>query len=111
MVLDVVAAAEVLLRLDEPGPRPQLLFAEPEKLVMTDSFADEHGQVVPATYYGMSPDFPLQLLITVTFEELKGNRTRLTLRHSGINGISAADREGMRQGWTESFDKLAQILG
>ncbi len=83
----------------------------PEKLVMTDSFADEHGQVVPATYYGMSPDTPLEMLITVTFEELKGNRTRLTLRHSGIRGISAADMEGMQQGWNESFDKLARILG
>jgi len=82
-----------------------------EKLVMTDSFADEHGQVVPATYYGMSPDIPLEMLIAVTFEELDGGRTRLTLRHSGIKGISAADREGMQQGWTESFDKLAQMLG
>ncbi len=45
--------------------------AEPEKLVMTDSFADEHGRVVPATYYGMSPDTPLEMLITVTFEEMR----------------------------------------
>ena len=77
---------------------------------MTDSFADEHGQVVPATYYGMSPDFPQQMLITVTFEELDGGRTRLTLRHSGFRGISAADLEGMQQGWMESFDKLAEYL-
>ena len=34
----------------------------------------------------------------------------LTLRHSGIRGISAADLEGMQQGWMESFDKLAEYL-
>ena len=31
---------------------------EPEKLVMTDSFADEKGNVVDASYYGMGEDFP-----------------------------------------------------
>ncbi len=32
------------------------------------------------------------------------------MRHSGIRGISAADLEGMQQGWNESFDKLAEYL-
>lgn len=82
----------------------------PERLVMTDSFADENGNVVPATYYGMSPDFPQELLITVTLEELEGGRTSLTLTHSGIKGMNAADREGMQHGWIESFDKLAEYL-
>lgn len=31
-----------------------------ERLVMTDSFADENGNTVPASYYGMSKDFPLE---------------------------------------------------
>lgn len=81
----------------------------PERLVMTDSFADEHGNVVPATHYGLSADFPLELLITVTFEEHEG-KTKLTLRHSGIDGINATDRGNMQQGWEESFDKLAESL-
>jgi hypothetical protein len=34
----------------------------------------------------------------------------LTLMHSGIRGISAADLEGMQQGGMESFDKLAEYL-
>jgi uncharacterized protein YndB with AHSA1/START domain len=29
----------------------------PERLVMTDSFADEKGNTVPASYYGLSDDF------------------------------------------------------
>ncbi len=37
-----------------------------EKLVMTDSFADEKGNVVPASHYGMAGEFPLELLVTLT---------------------------------------------
>ena len=53
-----------------------------EKLVLTDSFSDEKGNVVPATHYGMAADLPLEMLITVTFEEL-GGRTKMTLRQVG----------------------------
>ncbi len=79
----------------------------PERLVMTDSFADENGKTVPATHYGMSKDFPLEMVITVSFEELDG-KTKLTLRHAGIP--SGADSEAARQGWNEFFDKLAEYL-
>jgi uncharacterized protein YndB with AHSA1/START domain len=82
---------------------------EPERIVMTDSFADKEGNVVPASHYGMSGDWPLEMLVTVTFEEHNG-KTKLTLRHSGIGGITATDRANMQQGWSESFDKLAEIL-
>jgi uncharacterized protein YndB with AHSA1/START domain len=34
--------------------------AAPKLLVMTDSFADENGNIVPASYYEMSKDFPLE---------------------------------------------------
>jgi len=81
----------------------------PERMVMTDSFADESGNVVSASYYGMSPKWPMELLITVTFEEDNG-KTKQTLKHSGIAGISAKDRTDMMQGWSESFDKLADYL-
>jgi uncharacterized protein YndB with AHSA1/START domain len=81
--------------------------AEPEQIVCTDSFADEKGNVVPATHYGMSSDFPLEMLVTVTFEEDEG-KTELTLRHVGIP--SGADHDGAQQGWNESFDKLADVL-
>jgi len=80
---------------------------ESERIVCTDSFADERGNVVPATHYGMSADFPLEMLTTVTFEQHEG-KTKLTLIHVGIP--SGADRDGARQGWNESFDKLAEHL-
>ena len=78
-----------------------------ERIVFTDCFADEQGNVVPATHYGMSPDFPLEMLVIVTFEDLDG-KTKMTLEHIGIP--TGPDSEGAQQGWSESFDKLAKTL-
>ena len=79
----------------------------PERLVATDSFADEKGNVVPATYYGMSPDFPLEMLMTLTLEEYNG-KTKLTLQHVGIP--AGENRDSAQQGWNESLDKLVEYL-
>ena len=78
-----------------------------EKIVCTDSFADEKGKVVPATHYGMGADFPRELLVTVTYEDL-GCKTRMTLRHEGLPEGNM--KEMARQGWSTSFDKLAASL-
>lgn len=80
---------------------------EPTKrIVTTDSFADADGNVVPASHYGMGEDVPLEMLLTVTFEDL-GNKTRLTIRHEGL---PASMREGANAGWSTSLDKLAASL-
>jgi uncharacterized protein YndB with AHSA1/START domain len=54
----------------------------PERLVMTDSFADEKGEVVSATYYGLGPEFPRELLITLILDE-EGGKTKFTLKTRG----------------------------
>lgn len=76
------------------------------KLVITDSFADEKGNVVPSTYYGM-PDVPLETIITVTFEDIDG-KTKMTLRHAGFP--AGPHREMAGAGWNESFEKLAAYV-
>ncbi len=78
-----------------------------ERLVLTDSFADEKGNVVPASHYGMGGDWPLELLVTVTLEEL-GGKTKMVLRHEGIP--AGFMRELTEAGWGESFDKLAESI-
>ena len=78
-----------------------------ERIVCTNSFADENGNVVPASHYGITADLPLEMLATVTFEELDG-KTKLTLEHS--IPASLAEQVGAREGWSESFDKLAETL-
>ena len=79
------------------------------KLVMSDSFADEEGNVVPATYYEMGSDFPLAMKVTVTLEEVD-NKTKMTLVHSDVGNINDKVLKDMEQGWSESFDKMAGIL-
>jgi uncharacterized protein YndB with AHSA1/START domain len=78
-----------------------------ERIVFTDCFADERGNVVPATHYGMSSDFPLEMLVSVTLED-QGGRTKITLKHSGLP--AGPEGQGAQQGWNESFDKLAESL-
>jgi uncharacterized protein YndB with AHSA1/START domain len=81
--------------------------AEQEKIVTTDSFSDAQGNVVLASHYGMSGDWPLELLVTVTFEEDDG-KTKLTLRHEGFP--DRENRDLAKAGWNESLDKLAEYL-
>jgi uncharacterized protein YndB with AHSA1/START domain len=78
-----------------------------ERIVYTDSFSDPQGNVVPATYYGMGPDFPLEALVTVTLEDLEG-KTKMTLTHTDLPAGEVIEQTG--EGWSESFDKLAESL-
>ena len=77
-----------------------------QQIVCTDSFADEKGNPVPASHYGMGEDWPDDLLVTLTFEQHDG-KTQFTLRHAGI---PAQIREMCAAGWNGSFDKLAEVL-
>ena len=80
-----------------------------ERVKLTDSFADEEGNVVSASYYGMSGDFPLELPVELTFEDIVG-KTRFTLYYPDLGRMSEKDRNDMEQGWNESFDKLETLL-
>ena len=78
-----------------------------ERLVCSDSFADEKGNVVPASHYGMEGDFPLELQVTVTLED-QGGKTVMTLRHAGMPPGEMSDSAAA--GWNGSFDKLAEVV-
>ncbi|MEI8199946.1 MAG: SRPBCC domain-containing protein [Eubacteriales bacterium] len=81
----------------------------PSRLVLTDSFADENGNIVGADYYGMDPGFPRESLVTVTLEEIDG-KTGFTMKYDDVSQMKDEDLQGMKQGWNESFDKLADYL-
>lgn len=78
-----------------------------QKIVYTDSFADEKGNEVLPSHYGMQGEWSKELIVTVTFEEHKG-KTKMILRHTGIPSGPLSD--GAKNGWNESFDKLAESL-
>lgn len=77
-----------------------------EKIVATDSFADDKGNIVPAAQYGMPEGMPDELLITVTFED-QGNKTKLTINHRDFPPSFVQD---CTNGWNESLDKLETVL-
>jgi uncharacterized protein YndB with AHSA1/START domain len=77
-----------------------------EKIVYTDNFADEQGNVVPAAYYEME-GFPPDREVMIRLEPVDGGKTKMTLEH---DGIPEKMKERCRAGWSESFDKLAESL-
>jgi uncharacterized protein YndB with AHSA1/START domain len=78
-----------------------------EKIVTTMSFADEHGNPVPASYYHMSGEWPAAVTVTVTFEDATGGKTKVTVREIGIPGEMG---EFARLGWEQQLDKFAETL-
>ncbi|MDN7013743.1 SRPBCC domain-containing protein [Methanoculleus sp. FWC-SCC3] len=78
-----------------------------ERIVATDSFADADGNVVPASAYGMTGDWPTELLSTVTFEDADGG-TKVTIREPGVPVDEGRDMAVV--GWNESLDKLTEVL-
>src|SRR5574341_96681 len=78
-----------------------------EKIVTTMSFADEQGNPVPASHYGMPGEWPAELIVAVVFEDIKGGKTRITVREAGIPG-EMNELAGL--GWNQQLDKLAEIL-
>jgi uncharacterized protein YndB with AHSA1/START domain len=84
----------------------------PERLVFIVSFSDEAGNV---TRHPWNPDWPLQMLSTVSFTEQDG-RTTVTVRwvpHAATElerKTFEAGRESMRQGWTGTLDQLTEYL-
>lgn len=77
-----------------------------KKIVWTDSFADEKGNVVPGDHYGM-PGLPMEFEVTILFEEQAG-KTKFTVRHKGLPAGEMVEMTSA--GWNESLDKLAASL-
>lgn len=87
----------------------EYLEIEPMKrIVSTDYFSDEDGNLVMPAEYGFEGDWPDKLEITVTFDEIPGARTSFTLCHSGLPNQEHQDQT--EASWQESFDKLEQCM-
>ena len=69
---------------------------EPERLVFTHVWLDAQGRPGKET------------LVTITFAE-RGGKTELTLHQVGFKSVES--RDGHKEGWTSTFDRLADYLG
>ena len=80
---------------------------EPRRLRLTDFFSDPSGNPVPASYYGMKGEFPMEMDVEITFEEVEGG-TELRLRQKGFP--DEENLKGAEMGWNTSLDKLEGVL-
>jgi uncharacterized protein YndB with AHSA1/START domain len=80
---------------------------EPARIVMTESFANEAGEVVSAAYYGFNPDFPLESKISVRFGEVSRKKSKLRFTY---HSIPVSDLDKVAAAWNQSLDKIAGQL-
>ncbi len=88
---------------------------QPERLVYTQQFCDEHGGM---GRHPMALVWPETMLTTVEFVEEGPEETRVTVTWEPYGAATAEEiavfakaRGGMTLGWTGSFDKLEEVLG
>jgi uncharacterized protein YndB with AHSA1/START domain len=76
---------------------------EPERIVYVDSFSDAEGNIVE----GMP-----ETLITLTFVEHEGNKTKLIsqAQYASAEALKTVMDMGMLQGITETWDNLEEFL-
>ncbi len=70
---------------------------EPERLVMEGGWADANGTFTRP-----------QTTLALTFEDHGGKKTKMTLRQSVFESVTARDMH--QGGWSSSFDRLAEYL-
>jgi uncharacterized protein YndB with AHSA1/START domain len=86
--------------------------AAPERIVLVNSFSDAKGGI---TRHPFSATWPLEMLSTTTLAEQRG-KTALTIKWSPLNATEEERKTfdsahaGMQQGWTGTFDQLAEYL-
>lgn len=83
-----------------------------EKLVVTDYFSDEEGNKMPAQEQGLPEGMPDEMLVTVLFEDVEDNKTKLSIIYSPENEAmrDAMLKSGMEDGWSTSLDKMAKAM-
>ena len=87
--------------------------AKPERLVFLSMFSDANGGVTPHPW-GM--EWPLQTLSTITFADLGGDRTMVTVHWSPFTPTEserasfAANHASMNQGWSGTLEQFDEYL-
>lgn len=78
-----------------------------KKIVTLDYFADANGNMISAKEAGLPGEWPNELYVTVEFESLNPEQTKMTISHEGIPKDMHDD---CVQGWSESIDKLQKLV-
>lgn len=77
-----------------------------KKIVMTMSFSDENGNVVPAATYGLPGEWPTEVKVIAEFKET-GGKTQVVIQEVGIPMMIYVFA---KLGWEQQFDKFEALL-
>lgn len=78
-----------------------------KRLVYSHTFSDEAGRRLTPTQAGREPDWPEEIVTTVTFEDLN-DRTKITI-HQTVSE-TFAKRTGAHPSWLQMLDRLKIAL-
>ncbi len=78
-----------------------------KKIVSKMSFADETGKAIPASEIGLPGEWPDYVEVLVEFEDLKGQKTTITVTETGIPLIMSVFA---KMGWEQQFDKFEDVI-
>lgn len=84
-----------------------------EKLVVTDYFSDENGNILEPVDFGQDPNFPKESTVTVLFEDAGRGKTKLSIiypKPETKEQLEAMVKSGMIEGWNSSLDKLKKTV-
>lgn len=84
-----------------------------EKLVVTDYFSDEQGNVMEPAEQGQDPNFPKEMTVTVLFEDIEEGKSKLSIiydRPESEEQFQAMLKSGMKEGWNSSLNKMEKAL-
>ncbi len=84
-----------------------------EKMVVTDYFSDAEGNMIEPDKSGMDPNFPKEMTITVLFETVDDDKSKLSIIYAKPESkeqVEAMLKSGMNEGWSTSLDKMAKVV-
>ena len=84
-----------------------------EKLVVTDYFSDENGNKIRPDKEGMDPNFPDEMTVTILFEKIDENKTKLSIIYpqpETEEQYQAMLKSQMKEGWSSSLNKMERAL-
>lgn len=100
--------------VDMYGRTEYLEIQKPNRIIYRQQFCDEKENL---SRHPLAPTWPETMLTTVTLTEEGPNQTRVTIEWEVYGSATPAElaafiaeRRGMTQGWTGSFDKLEALL-
>jgi uncharacterized protein YndB with AHSA1/START domain len=84
-----------------------------KKLVVTDYFSNEKGEMMEPADFGQDSNFPKESTVTVLFDETDPGKTKLSIiypKPEKKEQLEAMLKSGMKEGWNSSLDKLKRAL-